>query len=70
MFEIYEKHRSYKRARRTGFVTDDYNRLINAVEKTMTTWWWKNGVYEWIKIKNKETGKYVKIFENPNYVNK
>jgi hypothetical protein len=68
MFEIYVKHRNYKRAYGQGFITDNYNRLINAVEKTMNTWWWKNGIYEWIKIKDKETGKYVKTFENSNYV--
>ena len=58
-YAVYIKHRSYKRAHSNGTYTDDIDRAKDIAIRAKTSWWGVNGVYEWVKVKDTETGKYV-----------
>lgn len=64
MYEVYTKHRSYKRARPNGIATDNYERAVDIAKREMASWWGVNGIIEWAKIKDCETGKYIATFQN------
>ena len=64
MYTVYVKHRSYKRAKSIGILTDNYERAVDLAKRQLSSWWGVNGIYEWVKIKNTSTGKYVATFEN------
>lgn len=59
MYEVYTKHRSYKRAKACGFRTDDLQRAKEIADRQKNSWWGKNGVYEWVKVRDHGTGKYI-----------
>lgn len=58
-YAIYTKHRSYKRASSVGFYTDSLERAKGIADRQMLTWWGRNGIYEWVRVKDTETGKYI-----------
>lgn len=58
-YAVYTKHRRYKRATRGGFYTDDFERAKDTADRAMQSWWGKAGVYEWAKVKDMESGKFV-----------
>ena len=59
MYAVYTKHRSYKRASSVGIHTDDLNKAIDIANRKKNSWWGVNGIYEWVKVKDTNTNKYV-----------
>ena len=59
MYEVYIKRRGQKRGQGNGFQTDNIERAKDIAMRERKSWWGQNGVYDWIKVKDKETGKYV-----------
>lgn len=60
-YMVYVKFRRNKRAQGTGIITDDLERAKMQADREKSSWWGQNGVYDWVKVKNKKTGKYVYI---------
>ena len=58
-YTVYEKHHTKKRAQSNGFYTDDLERAKRIAQNERNSWWGQNGVYDWIKIKDTKTGKYI-----------
>ncbi|GEM_PF-4595650 len=58
-YTIYYKHRSMKRATNDGFYTDSLERAKEVARREKASWWGQHGVYEWIRVKDVETGKYI-----------
>lgn len=59
MYKVYTKHRTDKRAKSDGFATDNLERAKDIANRERASWWGQNGVYDWIKVKDMETGKYI-----------
>lgn len=58
-YTVYIKHRNYKRAHPNGTHTDDLERAKDIAKREKYSWWGVNGIYEWVKVKDTETGKYI-----------
>lgn len=59
MFMVYKKRINEKRAKGDGFSTDDFERAKEIAHRERLSWWGQNGVYQWIKIKDLKTRKYI-----------
>lgn len=64
MYRVYVKHRSYKRAQSIGTLFDNLDSAKKSAQIQKRSWWGQNGIYEWVKVKDAETGKYVYIVED------
>lgn len=60
-YMVYVKLRRQKRAQRSGCATDDFERAKKQADREKSSWWGQNGVYDWVKVRNIKTGKYVYI---------
>lgn len=58
-YAVYTKHRRDKKASSSGFYTDDLERAKANADRAKASWWGVNGIYEWVKVKDTETNKYV-----------
>lgn len=58
-YTVYTKRHNMKRGQGDGFYTDDLERAKKIAHNKRNSWWGQNGVYEWIKVKDTETGKYI-----------
>lgn len=59
VYKVYTKRRRDKRAKPNGFATDSLERAKDVAQRERASWWGQNGVYDWIRIKDTETGKYI-----------
>lgn len=59
MYTVYTKHRSYKRATRDGISTDDLERAKAIADRQAKNWWTEHGVYDWIKVRDDTTKRYI-----------
>ena len=59
MYAVYVKWKRDKRAKRNGFLADNIERAKDIANRERNSWWGQNGCYDWIKVKDLETGKYV-----------
>lgn len=58
-YTVYTKHRSYKRAHGCGTYTDDLEKAKDIAHRMKASWWGINGIYEWVKVKDTQTNKYI-----------
>ena len=59
MYMVYTKRRVDKRAKGNGFATDNLERAKDIAHRERASWWGQNGVYDWIKVRDMKTGKYI-----------
>ena len=59
MYAVYRKYRTEKKAKRDGLLTDDLERAKDIAHREKASWGGQNGVYEWIRVRDLETRKYV-----------
>ena len=59
MFMVYTKRKNEKRAKGDGFATDNLERAKEIARRKRASWWGQNEVYDWIKVKDMETRKYI-----------
>lgn len=58
-YTVYIKYRSKKRGQGCGFYTDDLERAKRVAHNNRNSWHGQNGVYDWIKVKDVQIGKYI-----------
>lgn len=58
-YTVYTKRHNMKRGQGDGFYTDDLERAKRIAHKKRESWWGQNGIYDWIKVKDSQTGKYI-----------
>lgn len=58
-YAVYIKHRNYKRAQADGIYTDDLDWAKDVADSNKMSWWGVNGIYEWVKVKDTKTNKYI-----------
>ena len=59
MYAVYTKHRNFKRAFSGGIYTDDLDRAKSIADREAKSWWAVNGIYDWVKVRDVESKKYV-----------
>lgn len=59
MYMVYKKRRTDKRAKGNGFSTDSLERAKEIANRERSSWWGQHGVYDWIKVRDMKTGKYI-----------
>ncbi len=58
-YVVYIKHRNCKRAQPNGIYTDDLDWAKESADRNKMSWWGVNGIYEWVKVKDAKTNKYI-----------
>lgn len=58
-YTVYTKHRSHKKASGSGHYTDDLEKAKAIADRAKASWWGVNGIYEWVRVKDTETNKYI-----------
>lgn len=58
-YTVYIKYHSKKRGQGCGFYTDDLERAKRVAHNNRNSWHGQNGVYDWIKVKDVQIGKYI-----------
>lgn len=58
-YTVYTKRRGRKRASACGIITDDLDRAKDIARRERASWWGRNGIYEWVKVRDRQTGKYI-----------
>lgn len=59
MYSVYTKHKRYKKAFPDGFHTDSLENAKKAADRQAKSWWAENGIYDWIKVRDDVTKKYI-----------
>ena len=59
MYMVYVRYKGKKRAQENGFSTDNLERAKDIANRERASWWGQNGVFDWIKVKDMKTGKYI-----------
>ena len=58
-YTVYTKLKRRKLATPCGILTDELDRAKDIAHRKRASWWGQNGVYEWIKVRDRQTGKYI-----------
>ena len=59
MYKVYKKWKRDKRAKSVGFATDSLDRAKEVADRATKSWWGMAGCFDWVKVKDTETGKYI-----------